>query len=255
MIGDAVLVDRPHGAVDRGRGLAPPTGAVPAGGARPPSSSERCAAHGAQREPAEQVAPRSARLARAPSNRRRALTVRARAAADRGRAGSSREVEERASAIWTPPMPSVSEWCSLHDQRRPAVGEPLDQGHLPQRAGVVELVHLRAAGHLQDVVEGARRGCRDPADVVAQVEVGVVHPPRRRRRQRARPPAAGTSASADAIRSKRSTSTSQSGERSSMKIVTTVERSRASCSIPSANASLLRMKSVHVVLPSFRLPR
>ena len=45
------------------------------------------------------------------------------------------------------------------------------------------------------------------------------------------------------IRSNRSTTASQSGERSSTMMVTIVERRLGSCSIAQANASLLRMKS------------
>ena len=68
----------------------------------------------------------------------------------------------------------------LDHERGAAAGQPVDQGHLPQRTVVVELVHLGEARHLEDFCQGARRGRRHPMDVVAQVEVRVVDPARRR---------------------------------------------------------------------------
>ena len=41
----------------------------------------------------------------------------------------------------------------LAHQRRPTVGQPVDEGHLPQRPGMVELAHLRTPGHLEHGVE------------------------------------------------------------------------------------------------------
>ena len=71
----------------------------------------------------------------------------------------------------------------LAHERCAVVGQPVDQGHLPEGPSAVELRHLGAPSELQDRSEVARRRSRHPSHAVAQVEVPVVHPPRRRRQQ------------------------------------------------------------------------
>ena len=68
-------------------------------------------------------------------------------------------------------------------------------------------------------------------------------------------PAGGTSASAAPPARTGRRSTPQSGDRSSTTMLTTVDRSRASPSMPSANASVLRMKSVIGALSASTLGR
>ncbi len=70
----------------------------------------------------------------------------------------------------------------LADKCCGTVGQPVHQGDLPERSGMVELGHLGTPGHLEHGVERSRSRSRDPAHVVAQVEVGVDLPPRRHRR-------------------------------------------------------------------------
>ena len=64
------------------------------------------------------------------------------------------------------------------------VGQPVNQGDLPERPGSIEGLHLRQAGQLEHAVKRAGPRSGDPAHVEVQVEVGTVLPSRRSRRRR-----------------------------------------------------------------------
>ena len=67
----------------------------------------------------------------------------------------------------------------LH-QRRPAATEALDDDELPQRPGAVEGVVGEQGRQVEQLAHRAGLGQGDAADVVVDVEVGVVDPRRRR---------------------------------------------------------------------------
>jgi hypothetical protein len=65
---------------------------------------------------------------------------------------------------------------------------PLETVHdeeLPQRAGALERVGGEQDGEVEQLVEAARTGQRDVADVEVEIEAGVVHPRRWRQAHRA----------------------------------------------------------------------
>ena len=64
----------------------------------------------------------------------------------------------------------------LGDQREAVVLEALDQPHLPQRLGAVELLGEDARGQVLQLLLAARRGQRGVAHVVLEVEARVVDP-------------------------------------------------------------------------------
>ena len=65
-----------------------------------------------------------------------------------------------------------------------AVRQPLDQRDLPQRAGAVEVFHLRQASELEDIGERpVGRQCRSP-HVEVEIEIRAVLPARRRVQRR-----------------------------------------------------------------------
>ena len=64
----------------------------------------------------------------------------------------------------------------LLDDGRLAVGQALDHGELPQRAGPVEALHADRLGQVEQGAPVARRGRAHPAQVVVEVEVGVDDP-------------------------------------------------------------------------------
>ena len=66
----------------------------------------------------------------------------------------------------------------LRDQREAVVLQSLDQPHLPQRLGAVELLGEDPRGQAPQLLPVARRGQRGVADVVLEVEVRVVDPHR-----------------------------------------------------------------------------
>ena len=66
----------------------------------------------------------------------------------------------------------------LRQQAEAAVVEALDEPHLPQRLGAVELLGEHARAEVHELLVAARRGQRGVAHVVLEVEVGVVGPQR-----------------------------------------------------------------------------
>ena len=131
----------------------------------------------------------------------------------------------------------------LAQHRRTSVLESVDQRDRPQRAGPVEVLHLGDPGDLEYPVEGARVRRRHPSDMEVEIEVRVVFPPWRRRRGDSTTHCRNIG-SFRVTRSIRSRTSSQSGDFSSSRTVTTVDRSRGSLSIAQVNASVLRMNSV-----------
>ena len=89
----------------------------------------------------------------------------------------------------------------LGEQRDPAVLEPLDEVHLPQRTVGVEPARHDPRGQLAQLVHRARTRQRGAAYVVGEVEVLVVDPDRVGQAARARGARAGGSAGTNAIRS------------------------------------------------------
>ena len=96
-----------------------------------------------------------------------------------------------------PAIPSISEWWVLEISAKPSpaplglelrwpgwVGflnlgcEPLDQPHLPQRLGAVELLGEDARREVAQLLPAAGGGQRRVAHVVLEVEARVVHPQR-----------------------------------------------------------------------------
>ena len=68
----------------------------------------------------------------------------------------------------------------LLNERAFAAAQTFDQGELPQRAGPVEWVGGDDAGEVEQLAKVAGLGQRNVANVVLQVEVGIVDPHRRR---------------------------------------------------------------------------
>ena len=66
----------------------------------------------------------------------------------------------------------------LADQREATVVEPFDDPHLPQRLGAIQLLGHDPRDEAHQLLLGARRGQRGLADVVLEVEGGVVDPQR-----------------------------------------------------------------------------
>ena len=66
----------------------------------------------------------------------------------------------------------------LGDQREAVLLEALDQPHLPQRLGAVELLREDPRGQVLQLLPAARGRQRGVADVVLGVEAGVVDPHR-----------------------------------------------------------------------------
>jgi hypothetical protein len=62
------------------------------------------------------------------------------------------------------------------DQGLTAVGQTVDQDHLPQRMALVDQAGELGGDVAAQLVVAARRRNGGVADVVAEVEVGVVHP-------------------------------------------------------------------------------
>ena len=87
----------------------------------------------------------------------------------------------------------------LRQQRRPAALEAMDEVELPQRPGAVESPRVDPRGLLGQLGHATRRGKRELAAVIAEVEVVVGHPvgpveverdlgqPRRERRDHVQP--------------------------------------------------------------------
>ena len=69
---------------------------------------------------------------------------------------------------------------ALGQHRRAAAGEALDEVHLPERAGVVERPRHQPRDQLRELLVRARLGQGRAADVVGDVEFGVVDPDRPR---------------------------------------------------------------------------
>ena len=66
----------------------------------------------------------------------------------------------------------------LRDRRDVAVLQALDDVHLPQRTGPVERTARDVADELRELLLAAGSGTTDPADVVVEVELGVLDPHR-----------------------------------------------------------------------------
>ena len=75
-------------------------------------------------------------------------------------------------------MPSTVEWCILAMTAMRPSSSALDHPDLPQRLGPVELAAGDVAGQVGQFEETPGRGDGGAADVVVDVEVGVVHPHR-----------------------------------------------------------------------------
>src|SRR4051794_16479433 len=67
---------------------------------------------------------------------------------------------------------------ALADDRKALALEALHEPHLPERLGAVELLGKEASGERAQLVLGARGRERGMADVVIEVQVGVVDPDR-----------------------------------------------------------------------------
>jgi len=66
----------------------------------------------------------------------------------------------------------------LAQQRGTAVGHPLDQRHLPQRARAVEIGHHRHLGQVDQHRESARLRGGHTVKVPVEIELGVLLPTR-----------------------------------------------------------------------------
>ena len=63
-------------------------------------------------------------------------------------------------------------------EREAVILEALDQPHLPQRLRAVQLLREDARGQAAQLLPAPGRGQRGVANVVLEVEVGIVHPHR-----------------------------------------------------------------------------
>ena len=98
-----------------------------------------------------------------------------------GGSGASRSKSRNCSDICTPPSPSVIVWCIFCTSADLPPRKPVDDDELPQRAGALERVERDQRGQVEQLAQRARLGQGDVADVVVDVEVGIVDPHRRRR--------------------------------------------------------------------------
>ena len=78
----------------------------------------------------------------------------------------------------TPDAPSIVEWWYLREHRPAPVGEALDDVDLPQRPTSIHVSTDDARHLIAELVGGTGRSETDVADVVVEVEVGVVDPVR-----------------------------------------------------------------------------
>ena len=90
-------------------------------------------------------------------------------------AAVGREVEQHRRQI-DPRDPVDQRVVGLGDQREAVVLEALDQPHLPQRLGAVELLGEDPRGQVAQLLPAARGRQRGMADVVLEVEARVVDP-------------------------------------------------------------------------------
>ena len=90
----------------------------------------------------------------------------------------SRSVNFSASRM--PPSPSVMVWCIFWNIAARPPYEALDDDELPQRPGALERVEQQLGGQVVQHLVVAGRRHRHPADVVVEVELGIVGPRRRR---------------------------------------------------------------------------
>ena len=72
----------------------------------------------------------------------------------------------------------------LGDDGGPTVGQAVDDGELPQRAGAVEALHADRFGEVEHVAPRTVAGRSHPAEVVVEVEVRIDLPPGRGDRHR-----------------------------------------------------------------------
>ena len=103
--------------------------------------------------------------------------------------GTSRGSAETSRITWPMSIALIAvdhRVVGLGDDREPALGQPLDQVHLPQRAGAVERARHQPGDQLGELLVGARPGQRGAAHVVGDVEVLVVDPHRAGQVARAR---------------------------------------------------------------------
>ena len=103
-----------------------------------------------------------------------------------GGGGASRSKSRNCSDICTPPSPSVIVWCifctsAALPPRRPSMTVNCHSGRIRSKRVVDE-----QRGEVEQLAHRARLGQRDAADVVVDVEVGVVDPRRRRQVHRGR---------------------------------------------------------------------
>ena len=97
-----------------------------------------------------------------------------------GGSGASRSKSRYCSDIRTPPSPSVIVWCIFASSaalppRRPSTTTNCHSGRVRSNGSSVD-----QRGQVEQLAERARLGQGDAADVVVDVEVGVVDPHRRR---------------------------------------------------------------------------
>ena len=104
---------------------------------------------------------------------------------DVGGLGIGGQVEQRGHQV--DPADAVDHRVvGLGDEREPAVGQPLDEPHLPQRLGAVESLRDDARHEGEQLFVTSRRRQRRVSHVVADPEAGVLCPHRPSRPQRHR---------------------------------------------------------------------
>src|SRR5205807_8893453 len=67
---------------------------------------------------------------------------------------------------------------NLREQGPAALAQSLDRPDLPERLAAVEVLGEDAGGRAAELVAAARRGKGGVAEVVGEVEVGIIHPHR-----------------------------------------------------------------------------
>ena len=154
-------------------------------------------------------------------------------------------------AIWTPPMPSASEWCIFVISAVPPSASPSTR--VISHIGLAGLEAPNIAGqpaHLPPCRElPAADAAAHTTHVEAEIEVrAVLRAGRGRAKRRHYPLAEDRQSSAEPPESNRSTNSPQSGVLSSREIVIMVDRKTGSLSIAHRKASVFCMNSLIVFI-------